>query len=59
MSPYCHMDGFFEKYSDKYTEREKYGIPAYLLVNKNGQVVNLKLLGPLLKMNFTMKLRVC
>ncbi len=42
MSPYCYMDGFFEKYSDKYTEREKYGIPAYLLVNKNGQIVNFK-----------------
>ncbi|MEC3905741.1 TlpA disulfide reductase family protein [Tamlana sp. 2201CG12-4] len=42
MSPQCYMEGFFEKYADKYTEREQYGIPAYLLVNKKGDIINFK-----------------
>jgi len=42
MSNECYIDGFFEKYSDEYTEREQYGIPAYLLVNKKGEITNFK-----------------
>ena len=42
MSPQCYEDGFFKKYSDKYPENEKYAIPAYLLVNKNGEIVDFR-----------------
>jgi thiol-disulfide isomerase/thioredoxin len=46
MSPECYMEGFFEKYSDKYPENEKWSIPAYLLVNKKGEIVNFRAARP-------------
>lgn len=40
ISPDCYDSGFFEKYKDNYTEERMYSIPTYLLVNKNGEIVN-------------------
>lgn len=40
MSPECYMDGFFEKYKEKYPPERLWGIPTYLLVNKQGNIVD-------------------
>lgn len=40
MSAECYMDGFFEKYEEMYLPRRLYSIPAYLLINKQGKIVN-------------------
>ncbi len=36
----CYEDGFFEKYKVKYTPKRQSGIPTYLLVNKQGKIVD-------------------
>jgi thiol-disulfide isomerase/thioredoxin len=58
MSPQCYEEGFFEKYSDKYPANEMYAIPAYLLVNINGEIVDSELHGLLQKKNCMRKLRI-
>jgi hypothetical protein len=32
------VQGFFEKYRDKYSEERRFGIPTYLLVDKTGHI---------------------
>ena len=38
ISSECYGNGFFEKYKDKYSEKRRYGIPTYLLVDKKGKI---------------------
>lgn len=40
MSAECYEEGFFERYKDKYSEERLYGIPTYLLIDKQGNIVN-------------------
>lgn len=40
MSAECYMDGFYEKYKDKFSPQTMYAIPRYFLVNKDGEIVN-------------------
>jgi thiol-disulfide isomerase/thioredoxin len=40
MSQKFYIDNFWIRYSKKYTEERSYGIPTYLVISKNGQIVN-------------------
>lgn len=40
LSNECYMNGFWEKFKDKYTEERSYGIPIFLLVDKKGVIRN-------------------
>lgn len=41
MSDVCYSDGFLKKYEDKYVGNIHYINPLYLLVGKQGEIVNL------------------
>lgn len=41
MSAECYV-GFFKRYKDKYENKEMYAIPTYLLVDRNGKIVDFK-----------------
>ncbi|MFB6341531.1 TlpA family protein disulfide reductase [Saccharicrinis sp. FJH62] len=36
----CYKDGFWQLYKNNYSENRLYGIPTYLLVNKDGDIIN-------------------
>jgi len=38
ISSECYGKGFFEKYKEKYSEKRRYSIPTYLLVDKKGNI---------------------
>lgn len=40
LSAACYGEGFWEKYKEKYTESRMYGIPVYLIADRNGKIVD-------------------
>lgn len=40
ISAECYMDGFYEKYKDKFSPQSMYAIPRYLLVDKKGVIAD-------------------